>query len=141
MASSSDASPSAAARTPRVTEPESIEMLVRRDQWAAAPTDTASALASRDLFSTRNWNPPPPPPTPVAEAAPVAPALPFAFLGKKLQGEIWEVYLSRGEHTCIAREGQTLDGVYRIDKIAPPSLALTYLPLGQPQTLPIGDSR
>ena len=127
------------ARTPRGTEPESIEVLVGRDQWAAAPADTASA--SRNLFSTRNWNPPPPPPTPVAEAAAVAPALPFAFLGKKLEGEIWEVYLSRGEQTFIVRQGQILEGVYRIDKIAPPSLALTYLPLGQPQTLPIGDSR
>ena len=130
------------ARTSQGTEPESIDTLVRRDQWvAAAPADAASAPARRDLFSTRNWNPPPPAPAPVAEAAPVAPALPFAFLGKKLEGGIWEVYLSRGEQTFIVREGQTLEGVYRVDKIAPPSLALTYLPLGQPQTLPIGDSR
>ena len=129
------------ARMPRDIKPESIEMLVGRDQWAAAPTDTASASASRDLFSTRNWNPPPPPPTAMAEAAALAPPLPFAFLGKKFEGDIWEVYLSRGEQTLIAREGQTLDGIYRIDKIAPPSLALTYLPLAQSQTLPIGDSR
>jgi hypothetical protein len=129
------------ARMPRDTESESNEMLVGRDQWAAAPADTVSASASRDLFSTRNWNPPPPPPPPAAEAAAVAPTLPFAFLGKKLEGDIWEVYLNRGEQTFIVREGQTLDGIYRIDKIAPPSLALTYLPLGQSQTLQIGDSR
>jgi hypothetical protein len=129
-------------KPPQGSEPDSIEMLVRRDQWAAAaPAGPASAPVRRDLFSTRNWNPPPAPPVSMAEAAPVAPALPFAFLGKKLEGEIWEVYLIRGEQTFVVREGQTLDGVYRVDKIAPPSLALTYLPLGQSQTLPIGDSR
>lgn len=131
-----------APKTSRAAEPGSIETLVNREQWAGAAAGAASAPASRrDLFSTRNWNPPPPPPAPVAEAAPVAPPLPFAFLGKKLEGEVWEVYLSRGEQTFIAREGQTLDGTYRVDKIAPPTLALTYLPLGQSQSLPIGDSR
>lgn len=122
--------------------PEAIETLVRREEWvAAAPADATSAR--RDLFSTRNWNPPPPPPpvAPVSEAAPVAPPLPFAFLGKKLEGDTWEVYLSRGEQTFIIREGLTLDGTYRVDKIAPPSLTLTYLPLAQSQTLMIGDSR
>jgi hypothetical protein len=51
------------------------------------------------------------------------------------------VYLARGEQTFIVREGSALDGLYRVDRIAPPSLALTYLPLGQSQTLPIGESR
>jgi hypothetical protein len=123
--------------------PELIEALIARDQWieAAPAASAASAPARRDLFSARNWNPPPPP-APVVEAPPpMAPPLPFAYLGKKLEAETWEVYLSRGEQTFIVREGQTLDGTYRIDKIAPPSMALTYLPLGQPQTLTIGDTR
>jgi hypothetical protein len=133
--------PASTPKTATVAEPEPIETLARRDQWfAVAPADTASA-ARRDLFSTRNWNPPPPAPAPVVEAPPVPPPLPFAFLGKKLEGETWEVYLSRGEKTFIAREGQTLEGVYRVDKIAPPSLVLIYLPLGQAQTLMIGDTR
>lgn len=130
-----------APKTATGTAPEPIETLVRRDQWiAAAPADKTSA-PRRDLFSTRDWNPPPPAPAPVVEAAPVAPPLPFAFLGKKLEGGTWEVYLSRGEQTFVVREGQTLDGVYRVDKIAPPALTLTHLPLGQSQTLPIGDTR
>lgn len=127
-------------KTAATAVPEVIETLVRRDEWVApVPADAASA-ARRDLFSTRNWNPPPPP-VPVSEPAPVAPPLPFVFLGKKLEGEVWEVYLSRGEQTFVVREGQTLEHAYRIDKIAPPSLTLTYLPLAQSQTLMIGDSR
>jgi hypothetical protein len=129
------------AAKPLEATPEPIEILIPRDQmFAAAPLEAASTKSGQDLFSTRNWNPPLPQ-APIAVAAPVAPPLAFTFLGKKLEGEMWEVYLSRDEQTFIAREGQTLDGVYRVDKISPPTLALTYLPLGQPQTLMIGESR
>jgi hypothetical protein len=101
----------------------------------------ASASASgRDLFSARSWNPPPPPPA-QEPAAPVAPPLPYAFLGKKLEAGSWEIYLNKGEQTVIVREGEIVDGAWRVDKIAPPSMALTYLPLGQVQTLPIGEIR
>lgn len=128
-------------KTAAASEPEPIELLIQRDQWfAAVPAEIASA-AKPNLFTKRDWNPPAPAPAPAAPAPPVAPPLPFTFLGKKLEGETWEVYLSRGEQSFIAREGQTLDRVYRIDKIAPPALTLTYLPLGQTQTLAIGDTR
>lgn len=123
---------------------ESLETLVGRDQLLAGEPEAPAGAptgAKRDLFSTRNWNPPPPPPPPAVVPAPVAPPLPFTFLGKKLEGESWEVYLSRGEQTFIVREGQTLDGAYRVDKIAPPVLTLTYVPLGQARTLTIGDTR
>jgi hypothetical protein len=130
-----------ASRTAIGADLGTLEALVPRDRrLVAAPSDTASG-ARRDLFSARNWNPPPPAPPPVVEAPPAPPPLPFAFLGKKLEGATWEVYLSRGEQSFIAREGQTLDGAYRVDKIAPPSLLLTYVPLGQSQTLVIGESQ
>lgn len=107
-----------------------------------APTHrTANVAPQRDLFASRNWTPPSPPPPPQPVAAPVAPPLPYTFLGKKLEGGAWEVYLGRGEQTFIAREGVTLDGHYHVDRIAPPALTLTYIPLGQAQTLSIGDSR
>lgn len=122
-------------------EPEPIEALLERNQWFSNAPAERHAQVRRDLFSTRSWNPPAPAPAPAAAAAPVAPPMPFVFLGKKLEGGAWEVYLSRGEQTFIAREGQTLDQAYRVDKIAPPGLTLTYLPLGQIQKLAIGDMR
>ena len=124
-------------------EPEPIEALVIRGELAPSARTvpvSATAASGQDLFSPRSWNPPAPPVS-VVVAAPVAPPLPFVYLGKKIEGEVWEVYLSRAEQTFIARVGQTLDATYRVDSIAPPSLVLTYLPLGQSQTLPIGDSR
>jgi hypothetical protein len=101
----------------------------------------AASASGRDLFSARSWNPPPPAPPAQEPAAPVAPPLPYAFLGKKLEAGSWEIYLSKGEQTVIVREGEIVDGAWRVDKIAPPSMALTYLPLGQVQTLPIGEIR
>jgi hypothetical protein len=121
---------------------EPIDALIPRSGLVpSAPTATRPAtVASLDLFSPRSWTPPPPAAS-ASVAIPVAPPLPFVYLGMKVEGDVWEVYLSRAEQTFIARVGQTLDGSYRVDSITPPSLVLTYLPLGQSQTLPIGDSR
>lgn len=123
------------------TASEPVIRLVPREELIAEPSDPALAQRGRrDLFSTRSWNPPAPV-EPVVVMKPTAPPIPFTLLGKKHEGAAWEVYLARGEETFIAREGQVLDATYRVDKIEPPSLMLTYLPLGQAQTLAIGDSR
>lgn len=113
--------------------------IARHELIAKAQDASGDKQQVRDLFTARNWNPPPPPPVPAP--APVAPALPFQYLGKKLEAEAWEVYLGQGEQTYIVREGQVLNGMYRVDKIAPPTLALTYIPLGEVQTLSIGENR
>jgi len=129
---------------PRAAVAEPAFALVPRDQLFAKVSDAVGAgkPAARDLFSTRNWNPPPPPPPPEQPAPPpVAPPLPYTFLGKKLEGDAWEVFLARGEQTFVARASQVLENDWRVDKIAPPTLTLTYLPLDLPQTLSIGDSR
>lgn len=76
--------------------------------------------------------PPPPPP------APTAPPLPFTVIGKGLANGAWEVYLANGERTYVARAREVIDGMYRVDAIAPPTLTITYLPLNQVQQLNIG---
>jgi hypothetical protein len=75
--------------------------------------------------------PPPPPP-------PGAPPLPFSFIGKALEGGTWEVYLARADKTYVVQAKTVIDGMYRVDAIAPPVLTLTYLPLNQVQQLNIG---
>lgn len=118
--------------------------LQSRAQLFGKTTETVAAdkPARRDLFATRTWNPPPPSPPPSASAiSPAAPPLPFTFVGKKLEDDTWEVYLARGEQAYIAREGQVLESHWRVDKIAPPSLSFVYVPLGQVQSLSIGDIR
>jgi hypothetical protein len=101
------------------------------------------SFKSKDgVFGGQNWNPPPPPPpaelNPPPPPPPTAPPLPFQFLGKAAADGQWEVYLGRGEQTFVVRKGTQIDGSYRVDNIAPPTLTITYLPMNQVQQLNIG---
>jgi hypothetical protein len=107
--------------------------LVRREQLMEQDGAPGSA------FAVQNWTPPPPPPPkPAPPPPPVAPPLPFVYLGKVLENGVWEVFLARGNETLIVRKEMVVDGVYRIDAIAPPSMTMTYLPLKQVQQINIG---
>jgi hypothetical protein len=48
----------------------------------------------------------------------------------------WEVFPARSETIIVRRT--TIDGAWRVDSIAPPSVTFTYLPLNQVQQLNIG---
>jgi len=74
---------------------------------------------------------PPPPP-------PMAPPMPFAYIGKAVADGAWEVYLSRADKTYVVRNQTVIDGTYRVEKIAPPQMSVTYLPLNQVQQINIG---
>jgi hypothetical protein len=96
-------------------------------------------LKGDKLFGSQNWAPPAPPAAKeLPPPAPVAPPLPFTYLGKSLQDGRWEVYLARGSMTYIVHTQMVVDGAYRVDAITPPVLSLTYLPLNQVQQLNIG---
>ena len=95
--------------------------------------------ATGSAFAVQSWTPPPPPPPkPLPPPPPVAPPLPFVYLGKALENGAWDVFLARGNETLIVRKQMVIDGVYRVDAIAPPSMTLTYLPLKQVQQINIG---
>lgn len=96
--------------------------------------------AEAALFSRHDWAPPPPPPPPPAPPPkPVAPPLPYRFMGRLLQdGKAPEVYLINGGRVLTVQAGQVLDEVYRVDSISNELLTLTYLPLNQQQTLALG---
>ena len=116
---------------------------------AAAPA--ASNLPSRGgltdskapLFETRSWQPPPPkivaqkPPPP---PPPTAPPMPYRFVGRMLQdGQVF-VFLAKGDSVVTVKQGDTLDGVYRVESVTETQVALTYTPLGQQQTIAVVSS-
>ncbi|MDC6180268.1 hypothetical protein C2I33_18315 [Ralstonia solanacearum] len=114
---------------------------------ASAPTGEPAVLALRpreaspdiaQAFPSRDWAPPPPPP-PAPPPKPTAPPLPFVAIGKKWEDGQWQVFLGRNEETFVVKTGDTFDGRYRVDSIAPPSMTLIYLPLKARQTLTIGN--
>lgn len=105
------------------------------------PRDTLF-VNEAEPFGVRNWTPPPPPPPPAPPAPPApppsAPALPFTYIGKALANGQWEVFLARGSETLVVRNQMTIDGAWRVDSIAPPSITFTYLPMNKVQQLNIG---
>ncbi|HAT33809.1 MAG TPA: hypothetical protein DCW29_24100 [Janthinobacterium sp.] len=97
--------------------------------------------AGQAVFLSQNWTPPPPKPGPAPPPpppAPVAPPLPFTYIGKAAGDGSWEVFLARADQTYIVRNKTVIDGLYRVDAIAPPLMTLTYLPLNQVQQINIG---
>ncbi len=123
---------------PADVEPDGPTALIPREQLYPPSTPGRSPV-TRDLFSPRTWAASTPPLPAVAAEHPALPPLPYSVLGKKQEGGHWEVFLARGDRTLLARTGEVLEGIYRVDKIEPPILVLTHLPLGQAQQLPIGD--
>ena len=124
------------------TDSVSLETLVDRAKLIGS--EESKSPKWRNLFASSSWTPPTPlskPSTQITAIAPTAPTFPFQYVGKKLEESIWEVYLSRGDQSFLVREGGTLEGTYRIDSITPQRLTVTYLPLGQSQSLSIGESQ
>lgn len=91
-----------------------------------------------EMFSSRNWQPPPPPAARRKPEAPRAPPLPFRFFGRLVDNGTTVVFLNRQDDVYAVKVGDTLDGAYRVEDISGSEVVLTYLPLKQRQTLPIG---
>jgi hypothetical protein len=100
------------------------------------PRDTMpEGKSTGAAFAARTWDPPPPPlPRP---GPPVAPPLPFTYVGKKFEEGSWEVFIELGERVLVVQERDLIAQQWRVDKIEPSSMTLTYLPLNQKQSLSI----
>ena len=137
-------------QAPRVSAPKAavarLETAPAHVQPPAGPTlpERGGLPASKTpLFSTQSWEPPPPkvkPGPPPPPPKPVAPPLPYTFAGRMLQDGTVFVFLARGDTVITAKQGDIIDGVYRVDSITETQVALTYVPLGQKQSLAVVSS-
>jgi hypothetical protein len=82
----------------------------------------------------------PEPPAAAPAAAPVAPPLPFRYLGKAVEESAITVFLARGDEHYQAKAGGRIGREYRVDRVTEKSVAFTYLPLGARQTLALPSS-
>jgi hypothetical protein len=89
-------------------------------------TPRAAAPAAR---AARPATTPPP--------APVAPPLPFRYLGRYVEGGRSAVYLARGDEPLLAAPGAALGAEYRVEEVSPAAVTLIYVPLGTRQRLPL----
>lgn len=70
-------------------------------------------------------------------AVPAAPPLPFQYLGKLIQNRQLLVFLGTGGNVYTVSDGQTLENLYRVERVTEESVTFTYLPMGQRQVLEI----
>ena len=131
----------APARTPRATvEPVLAQVKpLRLDVLAANRGEPSGTERNPFRFQPKVVAPPPrpvaPPPEVTRPAAPAVPAGPppappiplkFIALVERASGVKWAV-LSDGKVTMYGKDGDTIDGRYRIVKIGTESVEITYL--------------
>lgn len=105
----------------------------------AALTRRAAVPPVKELFDARTWQSPPAPSARQDAPPPSAPTLPFVYLGKMIYDGATTVFLASQDRNFTVKEGDVIDGSYRVDSIKGPLLTLTYLPLDTQQTMHIGD--
>jgi len=121
-------------------DPEAGKVALRQSGEASTPSPLA-ALPERETigkrrgeaFAARSWTPPPtraPAAAPVAAPVPLPPPVPYRVAGQVVRGDGAHVVLAKGDAVLAVREGDTLDGGYRVESIAEDRVTLHYLPLG-----------
>jgi hypothetical protein len=118
---------------------------VREGSLAIPARDRSAPKTEGDAFAILSWLPPPPPPPvvvvrpPPPPPAPVAPPLPFVFVGlMESGGPRPQAFISKGDTLLIVGAGDLLDNnTYRVDSLSSQKIEITYLPLNTAQTLNI----
>jgi len=66
--------------------------------------------------------------------------MPYRYAGKLVQGGRQSVLLSKGDMVFPIKEGETLDGAYRVESIGETQVTLTYLPLAREERIAVDSS-
>jgi hypothetical protein len=120
--------------TPAVTGPAS-------ERFASLPLREAIGKARGELFGPRSWEPAaksvPRRPGAQAPEQPVAPPIPYRVAGQVVSENGMRVVLAKGDRVFEVRQGETLEGGFRVETIEPHSVTFLYVPLGLKQELAV----
>ena len=83
-----------------------------------------------DPFLAHSWEPQVKVVAAPAARTPSAPALPYRFAGRIYQDGAMQVIFGKGDGVLMAKQGDTLDGQYRVESVGDGELTLVYLPMG-----------
>jgi hypothetical protein len=110
--------------------------------YATLPARETIGRSRGELFSSRDWAPPKP--APAAQSAPPAtptpPSMPYRVAGQVVHDGKAQVVLAKGDSVLTVREGDSLDGGYRVESIGRDAVTLVYLPLGLRETLAVAST-
>jgi hypothetical protein len=142
-------------RAARIASQPDVLPVTPRATVASASAASAAAVASHvdragaipgetgEPFVSTSWLPPPPPPpkplvvVAAPPAAPVAPPLPFTFVGLVESGTPKpQAFLARGDELLVVSMGDVLDhGTYRIDALGPSQIVFIHVPTNTKQII------
>jgi len=117
-------------------EPEHAAAPASEAKQPGIPARSALGRIAADPFSAQSWLPRRKPAVvSSAPPEPVTPPLPYRFAGQFHRESGIEVYVARGEEIFPVKEGDTLDGQYKVDSVSTTEVSFIYLPSGARQTL------
>ena len=114
--------------------------------WYQAPVRTHKSYEAQALPPPLSALPNPVPLSPLVAAMappppkPVAPPVPFTYLGTYQDGGKPMYFLVKGDQVYHVKEGDVIEGNYRVEGIEGTVLKLLYLPLNVRQTLNVGQA-
>ena len=107
-------------------------------QDPAIPARSTLGRIASDPFSVHSWLPASKRTAASATPAPapvVAPPLPFRFAGQFYRDAAAEVYLAKGEEIFPVKEGDTLEGQYKVESVTSSEVRFLHVPSGMSQTM------
>lgn len=138
--------PAAAASPAQDAGQRLVQAVNAREAWRhqeqVLPPSRAMTSAAPSAWTAVQPPPPPAPrPTRQAAAAPVAPPFPHQWVGRfddedaAGRPRVRRAVISGPVSTWVAREGDVIEGQWRVDQIQDRLMRLTFLPLQQSQTV------
>jgi len=106
----------------------------------ALPERSPLGVSRTGLFSSHSWQPPALKSAAVLPSAPVVPPMPYRYAGKLVRNGQLSVLLSKDDTVFPIKEGDTLDGGYRVEAIGESQITLMYLPLKHKESIPVYSS-
>jgi|GEM_PF-2772640 hypothetical protein len=138
-----------ASKEPAADRPQSVQgERVELELLSKLEIQHKETIRVNDVFNQTSWYvaPPPPPkslvitPPPIEVQVPVAPVLPFIYLGRYGDTDTRTVVLSKGEKVYTVTVGEIIENTYRVEKFTKGAVNMTYLPLNIVQSLRTGEA-
>jgi hypothetical protein len=119
---------SSSARQPAAARRERGQLSARNYRTDVPPIFPAAPRAARVEWRRTQ-------PAVSAEVAPEAPPVPFRVFGRFVENGVPGMFVQLNERTLVARDGDVINELYKVESISDQTMTVLYLPLNVTQTI------